>query len=108
MVATISAREEIQSAQRYYTHLTEDDYYLQNEEIGFWYGRAAKFLDINQAVEPNHFKAALNGQHPSTKDQLVRLAKGPKQHKPGGISAYLPLNRCRSYGPWLQMVQNEI
>lgn len=83
MVATISAREEIQSAQRYYTHLTQDDYYLQNEEIGFWYGRAAKFLDMNRAVQPNQFKAALNGQHPSTKDQLVRLAKGPKQHKPG-------------------------
>lgn len=80
MVATISARKSRASAEQYFTHLKQDDYYLKNEDEGLWYGRATEYLNLDNVVTREHFGLALQGRDPLTATPLIQTTK---KHQPG-------------------------
>ena len=76
MVATVSARKNEVAARRYFTHMSEDSYYLKAEEAGIWLGKAAKTLGIeNQLVNRESFSLALQGHDPARGDALIKPTK---------------------------------
>lgn len=83
MVATVSARKNIASAVQYFTHLNEDDYYLKNDSVGYWFGKGAEFLGLKCSVSREGFSDALSGRNPSTGEPLIRVHKRSAQRQPG-------------------------
>ncbi len=54
--------------------LSPDDYYLgHGEASGRWVGSLAEEMGLRGEVDPEHFRALLDGRHPLTGEQLVAL-----------------------------------
>lgn len=71
-------------AQRYYTTLSQGDYYLLGREVvAMWRGQAAAMLGFapGTRVTKAAFEAALAGSHPITGDKLVQRLR--KDRRPG-------------------------
>ncbi|MFP5326003.1 MAG: MobF family relaxase [Acidimicrobiia bacterium] len=68
-----------------------EDYYLGHGEApGRWVGSLAAEMGLHGEVDPDHFRALLEGRHPLTGEQLV----DPPRQKPRNVS-------IRPEGEWL-------
>ena len=103
MVASLSARGNVEAALSYYSHLSSDGqhssadqkqadqakYYLKDQEReeapapGRWVGQGAERLSLPHEVQERHFKAALQGMDPITREQLVKTGGHSKSHSAG-------------------------
>ncbi|MFC7047860.1 MobF family relaxase [Emcibacter nanhaiensis] len=103
MVASLSARGNAEAALSYYSHLSSDGqhsvadrtqadqakYYLKGQEReeapapGRWVGQGAERLSLPHEVQERHFKAALQGMDPMTREQLVKAGGHSKSHSAG-------------------------
>jgi conjugative relaxase-like TrwC/TraI family protein len=84
VVASISARGGVQAALRYYAHLGQDDYYLQDgEPPGGWAGEGAARLSLAGPVTKSEFEAALKGIDPKTGERLAALGGRVQDHAAG-------------------------
>ena len=78
----------IESSKVAASYFQKDDYYAGKEgtpeATGVWFGKGAETLGLTGAVDPEAFKAMLDGELPSG-EQLgtIREKGGEKEHKPG-------------------------
>ncbi len=71
----------VRSADYYLAEVGRDDasgYYVDTERVGRWHGRLAADLGLSGRVDPDDFRAVLEGLHP---DRLARLTEHPTQVK---------------------------
>src|SRR3954462_3353781 len=91
MVASISARGNVASSSRYYSHLQRDDYYSRNgEPPGRWAGKGAERLSLNGPITRTEFDAALRGIDPKTGERLAQLGGRGHAHAAGWDMTFSP------------------
>lgn len=63
-------------AKRYYTALTQSDYYLDgHENTGHWHGKLADRLGLSGAITHDDFNALCDGVNPATDESLLLRQK---------------------------------
>jgi len=82
-VLSIANLKSSAAASSYYE---KDDYYAKSDErhrqLSAWFGRAASELGLRGEVDPNDFKAVLEGKLPNG-EVIGRIANGHVVHAPG-------------------------
>lgn len=83
MLVATQGKNATATRQYFETVLKQGDYYLGQEVNGYWHGNGAERLglELGSEVTSEQFNALLNGNHPTTGEQLAQRVR--KDRRPG-------------------------